>query len=100
LNYTYRLKLIKSVSGTVSTVDTVDIATTTSGTAGIGYVQVVTTKAGQITASAQMSTGGATSQIVNTPSSPTKARRHGLIFAPITDGTQATSIERFVYAPA
>jgi hypothetical protein len=100
LNYTYQLKLIKSVSGTVSTVGTVDIATTTSGTAGIGYVQVVTTKAGQITASAQMSTGGATSQIINTPSSPTKARRHGLIFAPITNGTQATSIERFVYAPA
>lgn len=97
--YDYRLSLITSSGGAVSTISTVSIASDTGGSATVGYVQVVTNASGQITATAQMSGGGAIATITNTPSA-TRSFRHGLILSPTPDGTQATTLERMVYAPA
>jgi len=98
--YDYVLKLMKRESGVVTTVATTSIA---SGNIGggltVAYVQAVTNEAGQITATAQMSTGGAVASIVNTPSSPVRTNRHGIILTPRTTGTQADRIETFIYAP-
>lgn len=94
------MKLLKRESGTVTVVASTDIA---SGNIGggltVAYVQAVTNNAGQITATAQMSTGGTVASIVNTPSSPVRTNRHGIIIAPRTTGTQADRIETFIYAP-
>lgn len=97
--YSYSIRLIKSVSGVVSQVDSKVIETTTTATSTIGYVQVNASKAGTITATAQMN-GGATPQtLTNTPSSPITGKRHGFILAPITSGTASTGVERFIYSP-
>jgi hypothetical protein len=98
--YTYVLKLLKRESGVVTTVATANIADgNIGGGLTVAYVQAVTNNAGQITATAQMSTGGAVASIVNTPSSPVRTNRHGIIIAPRTTGTQADRIETFIYAP-
>lgn len=98
--YNYVLKLLKRESGTVTLVASTNIA---SGNIGggltVAYVQAVTNEAGQITTTAQMSTGGAVASIVNTPSSPVRTNRHGIIISPRTTGTQADRIETFIYAP-
>lgn len=97
--YSYNLRLIQSVSGVVSTISTATIASGNIGASlTIGYVQAVTNAAGQITATAQMSTGGAVATITTTPTT-TRARRHGLILAPASNGTQATTLERMIYSP-
>lgn len=98
--YSYNLKLINSVSGSISTISTVAIAGDTSSTLTVGYVQVTTNAAGQITATAQMSTGGTVAQIQTTPVSPNRGRRYGVIITPRSNGTQAVGLERFTYAPA
>jgi hypothetical protein len=99
--YSYNLRLIRSVSGIVSTISTVAVADGNIGSSlTIGYVQVVTNTSGQITATAQMSTGGTIAQIQTTPSSPNRGFRHGMIITPATNGTQANSLERYIYAPA
>jgi hypothetical protein len=97
--YTYFIRLIKSVSGVVSQVDSRTLEVTTASTSTIGYVQASVTKAGTITATAQMSSGGAVQTLTHTPSSPTTGKRHGFILAPITSGNQSTGMERFVYSP-
>ena len=98
--YRYRIRLLKRESGTVATVAS---ATITEGNIGgsltIGYVQAVMNTSGQITATGQMSTGGTVATITNTPSTPTKSRRHGIIIAPKTTGTQASTIEKLIYNP-
>lgn len=98
--YRYVIRLIKRESGTVSTVSS---ATITDGNIGasltIGYVQAALNSSGQITATGQMSTGGSVATITTTPST-TKSRIHGMLMVPATQGTQATSIERFIYTPA
>lgn len=98
--YSYNLKLISSVSGSVSTISTTAVTGSTSTALTVGYVQVATNSAGQITATAQMSTGGTIAQIQTTPVSPNRGRRYGVIITPRTNGTQATGLERFTYAPA
>jgi len=98
--YSYSIRLIKSVSGVVSQVDSRVIETTTTPNSTIGYVQASVTKAGTITATAQMSSGGAIQTLTHTPSSPVTGKRHGFILAPITSGTQSTGMERFIYSPA
>jgi len=97
--YSYNLRLIRSVSGTVSTVSTAVVASGNIGSSlTIGYVDVATNASGQITATAQMSTGGAVATITTTPTTA-KARRHGLVLSPATNGTQSTTFERMIYAP-
>lgn len=98
--YSYNLKLIKSVSGTVSTVSSAVVASGNIGSSlTIGYIDVATNSSGQITATAQMSTGGAVSTITTTPTTA-KASRHGLVLSTASNGTQSTTLERMVYAPA
>jgi hypothetical protein len=99
LQYTYKIRLIKSVAGVVTEVDTKTIETTTTSTSTIGYVQASVSKAGVITATAQMNGGTTVQTLTNTPSSPTTAIRHGFILAPSTTGTQANGMERFIYSP-
>ena len=98
--YRYRIRLLKRESGSVTTVSS---ATITEGNIGasltIGYVQAALNSSGQITATGQMSTGGTVATITTTPSA-TKSRLHGMLMVPATQGTQATSIERFLYTPA
>jgi hypothetical protein len=99
LQYTYKIRLIKSVTGVVTEVDTKTIETTTTSTSTIGYVQASVSKAGVITATAQMNGGTTVQTLTNTPSSPTTAKRHGFVLAPITSGTASTGMERFIYSP-
>jgi hypothetical protein len=99
LQYTYKIRLIKSVAGVVTEVDTKTIETTTTSTSTIGYVQASVSKAGVITATAQMNGGATVQTLTNTPSSPTTAKRHGFVLAPITSGTASTGMERFIYSP-
>ena len=96
--YTHKLKLIKSVDGTVTEMGSVDVGTNATTPGGIGYVQVVTNEAGQITATAQLSTGGAVAQIQQTPTA-TRATKHGIIVRTAASGAQASTIESFVYSP-
>ena len=96
--YTHKLKLIKSVGGTVTEMGSVDVGTNATTPGGIGYVQVVTNEAGQITATAQLSTGGAVAQIQQTPTA-TRATKHGIIVRTAASGAQASTIESFVYSP-
>jgi hypothetical protein len=98
--YTTSIKLIKMEGGVASQVATIGFGATTDNSIGVSYINVVTNDAGQITATAQMSNGGAVAQIQNTPSSPTRATRHGVIAAPVASGTQATTAENLVYSPA
>lgn len=97
--YSYSIRLIKSVSGVVSQVDSKVIETTTTSNSTIEYVQVTVTKSGTITATAKMSGGVTIQTLTNTPSSPTTGKRHGFILAPITSGTASTGMERFIYSP-
>lgn len=97
--YLYTLRLIKSVGGSITTEATSTIIDDVSASLTIGYVQAVVNASGQITATAQMSTGGAVAQIQTTPASPSRGRRYGIIAIPATNGTQSTGLERFVYAP-
>lgn len=96
--YTHKLKLIKSVSGTVTEMGSVDVGTNATTPGGIGFVQVVTNEAGQITATAQLSTGGAVAQIQQTPTA-SRATKHGIILKTTATGSQASTIESFVYSP-
>lgn len=97
--YTYVLKLLKRESGTVATVATTNIASgNLGGSLNVQYVQAVTNDAGQITATAFIS-GYTVASIVNTPVSPVRTNRHGMIIAPRTTGTQADRIDTFIYAP-
>jgi hypothetical protein len=98
--YTTSIKLIKMQGGVVSQVATTGFAATTNNSVGVSYIQVVTNDAGQITATAQMSSGGTVAQIQTTPASPTRATRHGIILNPAASGSQATTVENLVYSPA
>lgn len=97
--YTTSIKLIKSENGVVSQVSATNLVTTTDANPGISYIQVVTNDAGQITATAQMSSGGSVVQIQTTPASPTRATKHGIITAPVASGSQASTVESLVYSP-
>jgi hypothetical protein len=99
LQYSYKIRLIKSVAGTVTEVGTKTLKVSTTSTLTVEYVQASITKAGVITATAKMSGETTIETLTNTPSSPTTAKRHGFILAPIATGTQATGMERFVYSP-
>lgn len=99
LQYSYKIKLIKSVAGTITDVDTKTIETSTTSTSTIDYVQASISKAGVITATARMNGGTTIETLTNTPSSPLTGKRHGFILAPTSSGTQATGVERFIYSP-
>lgn len=99
--YRYVIRLVRRSSGTFSVVASTTITEgLIGGSLSIGYVQAAINTSGQITATAQMSTGGAVTTLTNTPSSPTKTKRHGAIIVPKTTGTQETGLERFVYTLA
>lgn len=83
------LRLLKSVSNTVTTVADSAIA------AAAASIKVVVTSGGLITASAYTSAGQVTqtgSDLTNTPASPTKATKHGILLAP-GGVTQATTVD-------
>ena len=83
------LRLLKSVSNTVTTVADSAIA------AAAASIKVVVTSGGLITASAYTGAGQTTqtgSNLTNTPSSPTKATKHGILLAP-GGVTQATTVD-------
>lgn len=85
------LRLLKSVSNTVTTVADQAISSAAAS------IKVVVNSGGTITASAYTGAGQVTqtgSNLVNTPSSPTKATKHGLLLAPggVTQATTADNI--------
>lgn len=85
------LRLIKSVGGTVSTVKDQSVS------AAIASIKVLVDNAGSITGKAYSSTGQTTqtgSDLTETPSSPTKGTKHGIILAPggWTSGTTVDSL--------
>jgi hypothetical protein len=83
------LRLLKSVSNTVTTVADSAIA------AAAASIKVVVTSGGLITASAYTGAGQVTqtgSNLTNTPVSPTKATKHGILLAP-GGVTQATTVD-------
>lgn len=83
------LRLLKNVSGTVSTV------TDQTVSAAVASIKVIVNSAGTITARAY-SSAGQTNQtgtdLTNTPSSPTKATKHGILLAP-GGSEQATAVD-------
>ena len=98
----YRVQLLKSVNGTVTQEAAYSVQNTTSTTERFSVMQVTANKAGVLTLYAQMA-NGTTSSVCNTPTSPNRRRRAGMMIAPSYIGTvaaQAQSIERFVYSPA
>ena len=83
------LRLLKSVSNTVTTVADGAISSAAAS------IKVVVNSGGLITASAYTSAGQVTqtgSDLTNTPSSPTKATKHGILLAP-GGVTQATTVD-------
>lgn len=83
------LRLLKSVSNTVTTVTDSAIA------AAAASIKVVVNSGGLITASAYTDAGQVTqtgSNLTNTPVSPTKATKHGILLAP-GGATQATTVD-------
>lgn len=83
------LRLLKSVSNTVTTVADGAIS------AAAASIKVVVNSGGLITASAYTAAGQVTqtgSDLTNTPVSPTKATKHGLLLAP-GGVTQATTVD-------
>lgn len=98
----YRVQLLRSVNGTVTQQAAYSVQNTTSTTERFSVMQVTANKAGVLTLYAQMA-NGTTSSVSNTPTSPNRRRRAGMMIAPSYLGTvaaQAQSIERFVYSPA
>lgn len=85
------LRLIKSVSGTVSTVKDQSVS------AAVASMKVIVDSAGSITAKAYSSTGQSSqtgSDLTETPSSPTKGTKHGVVLGPggWTSGTTVDQI--------
>jgi len=84
------LRLLKKVSGTVSTV--ADQAVN----AAVASIKVIVNSGGTITARAYSSAGQVSqtgSDLVNTPASPTKATKHGILLAPSGSDTQQTKVD-------
>jgi len=83
------LRLLKSVSNTVTTV------TDSAISAAAASIKVVVNSGGTITASAYTGAGQVTqtgSNLTNTPVSPTKSTKHGILLAP-GGVTQATTVD-------
>lgn len=83
------LRLLKSVSNTVTTVADSAISSAAAS------IKVVVNSGGTITASAYTGAGQVTqtgSNLTNTPVSPTKATKHGILLAP-GGVTQATTVD-------
>lgn len=83
------LRLIKSVANTVTTVADGAISSAAAS------IKVIVNSGGTITASAYTAAGQVTqtgSNLVNTPSSPTKATKHGILLAP-GGASQATTVD-------
>ena len=84
------LKLLKSANGVVSEMGSVAMGDTS---AGIQYIQVVTSSAGKITATAKKASDDVV-QIQQTPTAPTRATKHGIVVNAVS-----VPIESFVYSP-
>lgn len=99
--YTYTLRLLSSVNGVVTQQGTANLWDGNVGAGGTpSYVQVTISKAGVVTATSALTSGGSTATITSTPSGALQTTRHGLIIAPVTVGTQALDAGRFTYSPA
>lgn len=84
------LRLLKNVGGTVSTV------TDQAVNAAVASIKVIINSAGAITARAYSSAGQTNqtgSDLTNTPVSPTKATKHGIMLAPSGSDTQQTKVD-------
>lgn len=84
------LRLLKNVAGTVSTV------TDQAVNAAVASIKVIVNSSGTITAKAYSSAGQTNqtgSDLTNTPSSPTKTTKHGIMLAPSGSDTQQTKVD-------
>jgi len=84
------LRLLRNVGGTVSTV------TDQAVNAAVASIKVIVNSAGAITARAYSSAGQTNqtgSDLTNTPVSPTRATKHGIILAPSGSDTQQTKVD-------
>jgi hypothetical protein len=96
--YTYytELKLYKNVSGTISTVATQQLNSNTSGYSEVNSVKVQTSN-DSITVSGYSNTGLTSqlgSSLTNTPSSPTKGTKAGIIKTP-SDANSGSLVDNF-----
>jgi hypothetical protein len=98
LNVQYRVRLLKSVNGVVSEEANYSVQNTSSTTEYFSVMQVSASKTGVLTLTAQMG-NGTTSTTTNTPSSPNRRRKAGMVLASTLEATQAQSINTFVYSP-
>ncbi len=95
-NYHTELKLYKNVSGTISTVATHELNSNTSSYSEINSIKAVTS-GDSITVSGYSSSGLSSqlgSNLTNTPSSPTKGSKVGIIKTP-SDANAGSTLDNF-----
>lgn len=103
-NYYHYAILMSMASGVASTLNSRLFATTASASSNITYLQVETntTSANSVRTSASLD-GGAASSAVVAITSPTQTGIHGIMLAPRSGGTnastQATDVDDFDYTP-
>lgn len=99
--YTYTLRLLSSVNGTVTQQGSANLHTGNIGASLTpAYVQVALDKNGSITATSALTSGGSTATVTLTPSGAVQTTRHGIIIGAVSTGTQSLDVGRFTYAPA
>lgn len=98
LNVQYKVRLLRNVNGTVSEIAEYSVQNTSSTTEYFSVMQVSASKTGVLTLTAQMG-NGTTNTTTNTPVSPNRRRKAGMVLASTLEATQAQSINTFVYSP-
>ena len=98
--YRYWVRTIKSSAGVVSIVNSTSKADTTSSSRYFDYVQVSTDTPSSETVRVQSVLNGdaATTHDVNLATAA-KAKAYGITLYPVTDGTQASTVDDFDYQP-
>ena len=99
-NYRYWLRTIKSLSGSVTTVNSQQILDTTTDGRYFDYVQVATSTPSSEYVRIQTVLNGSASVFHDVNLSvAAKAKAFGIVLWPATTGTQATTVDDFVYTP-
>lgn len=98
LGIQYKVRLLRNVNGVVSEITGYTVQNTTSSSEYFSVMQVSASKTGVLTLTAQMG-NGTTSTVTNTPVSPNRRRKAGLLLNSAGEGTQAQSVNTFVYSP-
>lgn len=94
----YKVRLLRNVGGTLSELLGYTVQNTTSSSEYFASMQVSASKTGALTLTAQMG-NGTTNNTNYTPVSPNRRRKAGIVLEAVTVGTQAQSINTFVYSP-